>query len=193
MRSISCHSETLLDSFKFRRGVFIVGSGRDGQSSNRLTNDRYDRGDTLYLMRREAEEVPTCCGRLLPTTGAYMLPELFPQLLGRTEAPRDPSVWELTLFDEFSASAQIGRQISMPDATLELLNCVFDFGRANDIKRILLTTSIAMERLLLRLGLDVHRLAAPVALHNTHLVALALEVPRSDKAEVDAPDVQNSS
>jgi len=88
----------VLDSMhRFRRQAFVE---RLGWALPRLAYDK-------------AERV-TACARLLPTTCSYMLPELFPQLLGGAPAPRRPGIWELSrIAADVSAPARVGNALSV--------------------------------------------------------------------------------
>src|SRR5262245_40806072 len=88
-----------LDSMhEFRREVFVERMGWSLPQLGGTERDEYDTDEAVYLIAYDDAERIVACARLLPTTGAYMLPELFPQLLGTTPAPRHSSVWELSRF-----------------------------------------------------------------------------------------------
>lgn len=163
----------------FRREVFVDRLGWELPLPEGVERDQFDRDDTVYLTVCDDSEAVTACARLLPTQGgAYMLPELFPELLGGRPAPRDSAVWELSRFATSVRATREGRVLSLSQPTLDLLGCVFECAAAHDIARLVLVTSIAIERLLLRAGLDVHRVAAPAQSHGKLYVALYVEVPK---------------
>lgn len=108
-----------------------------------------------------------------------MLPELFPQLLGGCAVPRDPAIWELSRFATSVRETREGRALSLSPLTLEFLDLIFGFAHRHNIARLVFVTSIQIERLMLRAGLTVHRLAAP-ALVDGHLsVALVIEIKKN--------------
>jgi len=159
---------------EFRREVFVERLGWSLPLLEGHERDQYDREDTVYFMAVDAAESVTACARLLPTTGAYMLPDLFPQLLGSTAAPCHPTIWELSRFAANVRTTREGRVLSLSRPTLELLNSVLLFARMRGIDHIVLVTSIAIERLLLRSSFDVHRLAAPARVNGSLCVALLI-------------------
>jgi N-acyl-L-homoserine lactone synthetase len=106
-----------------------------------------------------------------------MLPDLFPQLLGGNPAPQDRTVWELSRFATSAAATKDGRVLSLSNRTLELLQQVFDLARKHSVARLLLVTSIGIERLMLRAGLDAHRIGPPASVDGELCVALFIEVP----------------
>lgn len=162
----------------FRRAVFIGRLKWELPLPEGVERDQFDRDDTVYLTVCDGRAAIKACARLLPTAGgSYMLPELFPELLGGLPAPRDPAVWELSRFATSVRASREGRVLSLSQPTLDLLGCVFEFAILHDIERLVLVTSIAVERLLLRAGLDVRRLAAPAQSRGRLHVALCIEVP----------------
>ena len=115
--------------------------------------------------------------RLIPTTASYMLPELFPELLKGADAPRDPSIWELSRFATECQKNGQGRMVGFSETTVELLDAILAFSHQNCIERLLLVTSIAVERLLLHSGLRAHRLGVPAKLGGSLSVAILIDVP----------------
>lgn len=160
----------------FRRDVLAQRLGPP-LPSNEEERDEYDHADAKYLIVSEANERVTACTRFLPTTKRYMLPEFFPHLLGTCPAPRHSAVWELSRFAAHVREMHDGRVVSLSKPTLELLDLVFIFVRPYGVKRLLLVTSIAVERLMLRANVHAHRLAPPAPLHGQLSVALSIEVP----------------
>lgn len=147
-----------------------------------VERDRYDNREAVYFVVHDVHEDVTACARLLPTTSAYMLADLFAELLGDRPPPRDPDTWELSRFATSVRRSREGRILSLSPPTLELLEAIFRFARDNAIARLLLVTSIAIERLLLRAALDVHRIGPPAHMPDGLIVALAIEVPRPGSA-----------
>jgi N-acyl-L-homoserine lactone synthetase len=170
-------AQTLDSMHQFRREVFVDRLGWALPQIGGTERDEYDTADAMYLIAYDEAERITACARLLPTTGSYMLPELFPQLLGGTPAPRHASVWELSRFAADLRSSGRGRVLALSETTLELLAQVFALARQYGVERLVLVTSIGIERLLLRSGFEVHRLAAPARVGESLSVALYLEVP----------------
>jgi N-acyl-L-homoserine lactone synthetase len=113
-----------------------------------------------------------------------MLPELFPCLLGGSPAPNHAAIWELSRFATSVRASGEGRVLSLSRPTLELLDLVFDYSRLCKIERLVLVTTIAIERLMLRAGLEAHRMGPPSLTNGSRCVALFIEVPqkRSDEA-----------
>jgi len=160
----------------FRHDVFVGRLGWSLPLENGIERDKYDTPDAQYVVVSESEDRVTACARLLPTTQAYMLPELFPQLLGSLPAPHAEDTWELSRFATSVRGTREGRVMALAKPTLELFELVLDFARQRGVKRLLFVTSIAVERLMLRAGFASHRLAAPAILGGCPCVALVLDV-----------------
>ena len=178
----------MLDSMhEFRRAMFVGRLDWALPLIGGTERDQYDTAEAIYLIayHEDARRV-TACARLLPTTGSYMLPELFPELLGETPAPRHPSIWELSRFAADVRSSAGGRVLSFYETSLQLLAQVFALARKYDVERLVVVTSIGIERLLLRAGFEVHRLAAPARVGDALSVALFIEVPKASPREADA-------
>jgi len=159
---------------EFRREMFVQRLGWSLPLLEGDERDQYDREDTVYFVAVDSAESVTACARLLPTTSAYMLPDLFPQLLGGVAAPRHSSIWELSRFAANVRTTREGRVLSLSRPTLELLSSVLEFAREQGIEHLVLVTSIAIERLMLRSSFDVHRVAPPASVGGALCVALLI-------------------
>ncbi len=169
----------------FRHEIFVGRLGWSLPLLDGLERDQYDNEQAVYFVDRDEVGNVTGCARLLPTTASYMLPELFTELLGGRPPPRDPAVWELSRFAASVRQSREGRVLSLSQQTLDLLEAICDFARRHAAMRLLLVTSVASERLLLRARFDVHRLAAPVQMPEGLCVALYIEIPTAVAAGSD--------
>jgi N-acyl-L-homoserine lactone synthetase len=173
----------LSEMHEFRHEVFIRRLGWSLPLVEKIERDQYDHEDAVYIMACDTESHITACARLVPTTGAYMLPDVFPELLGGEAAPRDSAVWELSRFATNVRATHEGRVLSLSQPTLDLLDSVFSFARRCQIKQLVLVTSVAIERLMIRTGLDAHRIGPPAQVFGTLCVALILEVGASEEKQ----------
>jgi acyl homoserine lactone synthase len=160
----------------FRHEVFVKRLKWSLPLVNGVERDQYDTSEAKYIVVSDGPERVTACARLLPTTMAYMLPDLFPQLLGEEPPPRDSVTWELSRFATSVRETREGRVLSLSKPTMELLDLIFAFARRHDIARLIFVTSVQIERLMLRAGLSVHRLAAPAKVDGHLSVALLIEI-----------------
>lgn len=162
--------------YAFRYDVFVKRLGWSLPLRDGVERDQYDGLHARYVVQSEGSDRVTACARLLPTTQSYMLPELFPQLLGGRPAPRDASIWELSRFATAVRDTGEGRILCLSQPTLDFLDLVFGFARRERIARLIFVTSIGIERLMLRARVPVHRIGPPARIDGQLLVALFIEV-----------------
>jgi acyl homoserine lactone synthase len=163
----------------FRHEVFVKRLKWALPLVNGVERDQYDTTEAKYVVVSEGPDRVTACARLLPTTAAYMLPDLFPQLLGGSLPPRDPTIWELSRFATSVRATREGRVLSLSKPTLELLGLIFGLARRHETTRLIFVSSVQIERLLLRAGIPVHRIAAPATVNGHLSVALFIEITRT--------------
>ena len=164
----------------FRHEVFVKRLKWSLPLVNGVERDQYDTPEAKYVVVSDGSDRVTACARLLPTTAAYMLPELFPQLLGEAPVPRDPAIWELSRFATSVRETREGRVLCLSRPTLEFLDLIFDFARQHAIERLVFVTSVQIERLMLRAGILVHRIAAPALIDDRLSIALFIEITESE-------------
>lgn len=94
----------------FRHRVFIQRLGwalPDTGENDTSEWDQFDRRETVHIVALEPGPSVCGCARLMPTTGPYLLRDLFPGLAGSREPPQSPLIWELS---RFAASRSAGSQ-----------------------------------------------------------------------------------
>jgi N-acyl-L-homoserine lactone synthetase len=60
--------------------------------------DKFDGDATVHLVALSADYEVCGCARLMPTTGPYLLRDVFPELAGPGSLPSLPSIWEMSRF-----------------------------------------------------------------------------------------------
>ena len=167
------HSSTIMDSmYQFRYKVFHHRLGWSVNSEHGKEIDHYDKLNPYYVVDFNQQGRVDACWRILPTTGAYMLKDTFPQLLSGHAAPSAPNIWELSRFAVDSRAADNNKQAALNDLTYMLLQQGYLFAKNQGIERYITVTSVAMERMLLNAGLRLIRFAA--FLWIGYLIALAI-------------------
>ena len=104
-------SADILDSmFRLRSAAFSDRLGWDVSSLRGREIDRFDDLDPTYMIARDRIRPQRAlgCWRLLPTTGSYMLRDVFPELLDGNPVPRDPRVWEISRYAVTPDAGAIG-------------------------------------------------------------------------------------
>lgn len=90
--------DALAEHYRLRHRVFVEGlNWRDMTTVNAMEWDRYDRPDSWYLAVRDGGGRMVGTLRLLPTTGAYMIKDLWPERIDGGP-PASPTVWEGSRF-----------------------------------------------------------------------------------------------
>jgi N-acyl-L-homoserine lactone synthetase len=168
---------------EFRNEIFVRRLGWSLPMLEGIERDEYDNDNTVYFVVQDALGKVTACTRLLPTVTPCMLHNLFGELLGGNSPPRDPSIWELSRFATNVRKSGDGRALALSEPTLQLLRAVLRFAKQQHVERLVLVTSVAIERLLIRSGFQMHRVAAPCRMPDGLLVALFIEVEPEEGAE----------
>ncbi|WP_119460101.1 acyl-homoserine-lactone synthase [Rhodospirillaceae bacterium SYSU D60014] len=190
----------LLDGmFRLRHEVFKERLGWDVISQDRRERDGYDALSPVYLIYRSTRGVEGCW-RLLPTTGPYMLKDVFSELLDGTEAPERPDIWEISRFAVLPGSgSDRGRRpeshspghrydslAAVHQITCWMLIYLIEFARKNGIRRIVAASDVRFERILHRAGLPTVRLGQPRQIGVSRAVAGSAEMSEENLQRVRA-------
>ncbi len=119
--------------------------------------DHYDDLHPVYVMVRDTQQV-LACARLLPSTGPYMLKDTFPQLLSGKQAPVADDVWEISRF-AVTKFARAG--FGFTALPTSLMRAGTRFAMLNNIREYVFVTTVAFERLLVRMGVHLERFGPP--------------------------------
>ncbi len=155
-------NDALIDSmFMLRKKVFADRLQWSVHDHDGREFDRYDDLDPIYLVAFDTSRPSHAlgCWRMLPTQGHYMLPEIFPALLGGHAALNDARAWEISRFAvaDLPASSRFGFGM----LATAMLRAMWSQGRRLGLREIVGVTSAPVERLLLQLGFQVERFAPP--------------------------------
>jgi N-acyl-L-homoserine lactone synthetase len=157
----------------YRHRVFVERLGWQLECENSLEFDQFDHDDTLYLTARGAHGQINGCARLLPTTGPYLLGDVFPELLNGQPLPSSSDVWELSRFAALDLDQTGGKasgQFSSPVA-VGLLKASLKLAAERGAKHVVAVTHLGVERLLHRAGFQVHRAGPPKVVDGHVLIA----------------------
>ena len=160
-----------------RHAVFHDRLGWDVLSDRGMEHDFFDVLNPVYvLVKGDGAEIQGC-SRLLPTTGPYMLKDVFPQLLHGRPAPEHPNIWELSRFAvSKSNTGQATSSFGLRETSIQIIQSVVHFAYQNSIRYYVFVTTVAIERLLHKLGLDVCRFGPPLHIGDTMAVACWFDV-----------------
>lgn len=147
-----------------------------------LEIDEFDQADRVhYIIARSSDAMIDACWRLLPSLGPNMLRDVFPQLLHGQPAPAASDTWELSRFavatDRLAPGESAGNhQIGFGELSVALMRESVRFAVANGIARYVTVTTTAIERMLKRQGLNVHRIGPPIRIGAVMTVACFIEI-----------------
>jgi acyl homoserine lactone synthase len=162
--------------FRFRKQVFQDLLGWEVDSREGLERDSYDDLDPVYMIARTPQYQIQGCWRLLPTTGPYMLRDVFPELLEGQPAPSELGVWELSRLAVLPTEHAARERGSMCPVTLRMFRAVTEFACRNGIRRYVFVTSVGVERMLKRLGVPVSRFGTGKAVRLGKVLSVVLWV-----------------
>jgi len=158
---------------RYRYEVFVQRLGWALPARCNREQDEFDRGDTLQVLAQDDAGSLVGCGRLLPCNAPYMLETVFPHLLDGRAPPRCAGTWELSRFAATvptGGAAPAGRL----HAAERLLLHILRLCQALDARTLLAVSTLAVERLLRRTGLDMSRLGPPRLVG--HAAAVGVEI-----------------
>lgn len=181
---------TLDDMFRFRALVFQKRLGWDVSCDAGREIDRYDALNPVYMIARNRNGAVEGCWRILPTTGPYMLRDTFPELLRGERAPCCDDIWELSRFASESRDTGDLAQTSISPVTFAMFHAMVAHADRNGIREYVTVTSVALERLLKRLGMPVERLGDGRAVRIGQVLSVACRLPINDQMRrVVSPDL----
>lgn len=164
------------DMYRLRHRIFKGRLGWDVKSQGETEKDAFDSATPAYLLRLDPAFNVTACVRLLPTTGPYMLRDIFPMLAGWRPLPNSPLIWESSRFATAQSDSSARTSVGLATATLELFTAMIEFGLANKLTEIVTVTDLRVERILRRASWPLQRLGEPAVIDTTMAVAGSLEV-----------------
>ncbi len=163
-------SSRLDGMFKLRHEVFKERLNWDVGSSAGRERDQFDDLEPVYIVCEQDGDV-LGSWRLLPTTGPYMLRDVFPELLHGAPAPCAPDVWEISRFAVSKRVAGNNSLGTIRTVTQLLLEQLFTFAARRNLSRIVAVSDVRFERILKRSGLLTHRYGAALQVGVTQAVA----------------------
>jgi acyl homoserine lactone synthase len=143
--------------FRFRHRVFRERLGWEVESRHGLEIDRFDELQPVYMISHNPRREVTGSWRLLPTTGPYMLKDVFPALLQGELPPQDPTVWEISRFATLTGGRRERVQANLGQVTFAMIQSLLPFAEEHGIRHYVFVTSVALERLVTRIGLPLRR------------------------------------
>ncbi|UXH77464.1 acyl-homoserine-lactone synthase [Roseateles amylovorans] len=179
---------------RYRHRVFIESLQWDLPCDPGHEQDEFDAEGATHLAAFDGDQV-VGYARLLPTLRPYLLATHFANLLNGAAAPQSAEVWELSRFaaghaaqpgsaSDAKAHTRIGKRV--------LLEAV-RFVMARNGEQLICCTTVAVERLAHRWGVDIERLGPPVRTSAGLLVAARIHCSRQTLEALEPAAVQITS
>jgi acyl homoserine lactone synthase len=163
---------------QYRHRVFVEKLGWQLQCEQGLEYDQFDGADTQYVIAQDLDGSIIGTARLLPTTGSYLLGDVFPQLMHQLPVPCSDDVWELSRFAavDFNAGhVSPMSQFSSPIA-VGLLHASLRQAASFGAKKLITVSPLGVERLLRKAGFHAYRAAPPVVVDGAPLFACWIDL-----------------
>lgn len=181
--------QTLDQMYRLRHTVFSERLGWTARDPQGREVDFYDCLDPVYLIARDEADQKTGqvagCWRLLPTTGPYMLKDIFSHLLWGASAPEREDVWEISRFavnPDLRGADSLGSVCSVVG---RMLIEMFDFAEAVGITRIVAASDIRFDRILQRAGLKTTHFGPAVAMDKSRAVAGWADITQENREIIE--------
>jgi acyl homoserine lactone synthase len=172
---LSSMAEEELASYRY--AIFVETLQWQLPAENGREFDQFDRPDTRYVIARDAQGLICGCARLLPTTRAYLLDEVFPGLMNGQPAPHDAQVWELSRF-----STKGTGELNPPSREAArarfctLFAAVVEAAMAQGATRLITFTAMGVERILRSIGMHAHRVGPPQMIDDKPVLAMWIDL-----------------
>ena len=152
-RDADTRSSDIQEMHRMRYQVFKERMNWDVQTFDRMEFDAYDDMNPVYILAFDGDDKLVGTWRMLPTTGPYMLRDVFPELLDGQPAPCDPRIWECSRFAVQTAGATNRDSLAaFGKATSEIFCGLVEFCLVSDIEQIITVYDMRIGRLLPRIG-----------------------------------------
>ncbi len=147
-----CFTQLFQKMHRLRHRVFKDRLDWSVHSQNGLERDEFDIPDAYYLLAFDEAEELVGTWRMLPTVKAYMLRDVFPQLLDGQPAPEGPTIWEGSRFAVdcgYNGRQGLG---ALHHITAQIFCAVVEFCLAKGIDEVVTVYDTRVSRLLQRIG-----------------------------------------
>ncbi|WP_175710895.1 acyl-homoserine-lactone synthase [Burkholderia ambifaria] len=191
-RSADLSRETMNRLAEFRHKVFIQELGWSLPTGDGIEFDDFDHADTLYVVACDRNGEIVGCGRLLPTDEPYLLGEVFPDLMGGASLPCARNVWELS---RFAMSMPRGESLTAEESwqnTRALMSEIVRVAHAHGANRLIAFSVLGNERLLKRMGVNVHRAAPPQMIDGKPTLPFWIEIDEQTRAALNLDALEHS-
>ena len=176
----------------YRHKIFVDTLGWNLPTLGGLERDQFDRADTVYVIASQIDGVVCGCARLLPTTRAYLLAEVFPGLMNGMSLPCAPDVWELSRFSTKCVEGPAA--LSRDEARRHFyafFAAVVDAATTRGATRLITFTALGLERIVRAMGVHTHRIGPPQLIDGEPVLALWIELDDQTRIALNMPALKS--
>ncbi|AJX00758.1 acyl-homoserine-lactone synthase [Burkholderia gladioli pv. gladioli] len=134
--------------------------------------DEFDAASTIHLVALSADDEVCGCARLMPTTGPYLLRDVFPQLAGPGLLPSSSSIWEMSRF----AGPGLPDHRTGSTSGMSLFPYAMALALSFGATHVIGVVSRSVARLYRRFGLDLRDIGVRSAPGRADIVACSIEL-----------------
>ena len=163
-------NEHINQMHRLRARVFKGRLGWDIPTTAGMEIDDFDALDPYYMLIQDGAGRVRGCWRLMPTEGPNMLRDTFPQLLHGTAAPAGRHIWELSRLAVDTEGEE--QSFGFSDLTIRVFQTAMTFAQRMGVTNYVVVTTMPIERMLRRAGVEIDRLGSPVQIGVERSVAL---------------------
>ena len=177
----------------FRHKVFIQRLNWEipGVSHDAASEwDKFDGDATVHLVALSADYEVCGCARLMPTTGPYLLRDVFPKLAGPGSLPSLPSIWEMSRF----AGSGLPDHRAGSTSGMSLFPYAMALALSFGATRVIGVVSHSVARLYRRFGLDLRDIGVGTTPGCANIVACSIDLDPAafHKLQCDPATLLNS-
>ncbi len=181
-RAVFCRAkdnpQTVYALQRFRKMLFVDELGWDLKTFADREIDQFDTDAAIHCALLDGNEVIGGF-RALPTTSAYLVKDVFPQLATLRAYPSRADVWEISRFGVAPCTERL-------HLARLLYSLMFRFGYSRQSYALVALADLTYERFLTRLGIRTRRYGPPQVIGTDRagrlLTAVAGEIPLQDQS-----------
>jgi acyl homoserine lactone synthase len=114
--------------FRLRHETFLERLQWNIETNDGMERDNFDDLGPYHIAVQNTQAGIDGCWRALPTTGSYMLKDVFPELLQGEAAPTEANVWEISRFAVRKGTASSLKGY-MSGITIQMVNSFYEFAQ----------------------------------------------------------------
>lgn len=146
------HEQLLREMHRMRYRVFKERLSWKVEVKDGEERDRFDDLNPVYVIALDEAEKVVGSWRMVPTTGPYMLRDVFPELLEGARPPNDPNLWECSRFAVEYSEGHADQLNRVSRVTGEIFCGLIEYCLAAGIHEIVTVYDFRIARLLPKIG-----------------------------------------